>query len=282
MLALQPPICAQSRPIALATLALLCGCAHVAERRPPVLTTPACETLSPYVSLPPCFEDRLLYYNGFGQADGKAEINRLGSGPRARLAIVANGFLGKGALTGKRGWLQLKSDAFSPHLPLTVSFWWALVEDHKIDGGFGLFHLSGGRGFVSHFSRGKGTWCALERPAGILQVHSIPGIRNVNGIYDRDLMAHVDLRGGVWHHTALVFRGASLVEVYTDGEKAWETRLVGRSFEAADKLHDLVIGTRGGAPMLIDEVLILRRALLPADIARYVRALRQMRAIGYP
>jgi len=230
--------------------------------------------------LPPSFEDRLLYYNGFEGAE--AEVRAEQVEPKGKLEVAPDGFLGKGALTGKRGWLQLKSEHFSPHRPLTVSFWWALVEDHKVDGGFGLMHLSGGRGFVSHFSRGKGDWCALPRPAGILQVWAIPGIRNVNGIYDRDLMAHVDLRGGVWHHTALVFRGASLVEVYTDGQKAWETRLRGRPFEATDKLHDLAIGTRGGAPMLIDEVVILRRALLPDDIARYVAALRQMHAIGYP
>ena len=260
-------------------VASVVGCGPVAERQPPVLTAPAYEPAVLAVGLPPAFEDRLLYYNGFEQTE--AEVRAEQVEPKGKMALAPDGFLSKGALAGKRGWLQLKSEAFSPHLPLTVSFWWALVEDHKIDGGFGLFHLGGGRGFVSHFSRGKGSWCALPRPAGILQVYNIPGIRNVNGIYARDLMAHVDLRGGVWHHTALVFRGASLVEVYTDGEKAWETRLRGRSFEATDGLHDLVIGTRGGAAMVIDEVVILRRALTPDDIARYVTALRQMRAVGY-
>ncbi|MBL7222896.1 MAG: hypothetical protein ISS72_03490 [Candidatus Brocadiae bacterium] len=257
------------------------ACAPAAAPHPPLRTTPAYQPSLPSLALPPSFEDRLLYYNSFDGEDGKPQARSDSVEPRGELTIAADGFRGKGARTGKQGWLQLKSADFSPHLPLTVSFWWALVEDHKIDGGFGLIHLGGGRGMVSHFSRGKGGWCALERPAGILQVYYIPGIKNVNGIYDRDLMAHVDLRGGAWHHTAMVFRGASLVEVYTDGEKAWETRLVGRSFAASDKLHDLVIGTRGGAPMLLDEVVILRRALTPGDLRRYVRALRQMRAVGY-
>ena len=265
----------------LLAVALLAGCAPAATR-PALRTTPAREPAIPSVALPPSFEDRLLYYNSFDGAGGKPQACSDSVEPRGTLTIAANGFRGKGALTGKQGWLQLQSADFSPHLPLTVSFWWALMDDHRVEGSFGLVHLGGGRGMVSHFSRGKGEWCALERPAGILQVYYIPGVKNVNGIYDRDLMGHVDLRGGVWHHTALVFRGASLVEVYTDGEKAWETRLVGRSFEASDKLHDLVLGTRGGAPMLIDEIIVLRRALTPDDIRRYVRALRQMRAVRYP
>ncbi len=266
-----------------ALVAALAGCMPAASRQPPVLTAPAYEPTVAAVGLPPAFEDRLLYYNSYDGNGAGGEVVGEGVEVRSRpIAVFGGGFRGTGAQADKQRVLQLHSEHFSPHRPLTVSFWWALAEDHKVDGGFGLVHLGGGRGFVSHFSRGKGTWCALERPAGILQVYYIPGIRNVNGIYDRDLMAHIDLRGGVWHHTALVFRGASLVEVYTDGEKAWETRLVGRSFEAADGLHDLVIGTRGGAPIVIDEVVVLRRALLPGDLARYVAALRQMRAIRYP
>jgi len=178
--------------------------------------------------------------------------------------------------------LQLHSAAFSPHRPLTVAFWWALQQDPQPDTCFGLFHLAGGRRYVSHFSRGKGTWCALKRPAAILQVYNFPAIRNVNGIYDRDLRAHVALRAGAWHHTAVVFSGASLIEVYTDGLRAWSVRLRGGRFAASDGLHDLAIGNRRGIPMALDEVVVLRRALTARELGTYVAALRQMRAVRYP
>jgi hypothetical protein len=174
----------------------------------------------------------------------------------------------------------LRSPEFSPHRPLTVSFWWALQEDAKIDSGFNLVHLQG-RGIVSHFSRGKGEWCALQRNAAILQVYYLPGIQNVNGIYDADWAAHIELKAGAWHHTALVIHGGSLVEVYTDGKLAWSVRIDGRPFNEEDKLNDLTIGTRGAPAMAIDEVIILRRALTAEEIATYVTAVRQMREAGY-
>jgi hypothetical protein len=243
-----------------------------------VSTEPACESLTPHVSLPPWFEDRLLYYNGFEQAD--AELRSEGVAQLVKLDSTQDGFRGRAALTGTGKELRLRSDAFSPHRPLTISFWWALQEDPKLETCFGLVHLAG-RGYISHFSRGKGTWCALQRPAAILQVYAIPGIKNVNGIYDSDLRAHVELKAGVWHHTALVVRGASLVEVYTDGRRAWAMRVRGRTFREDDGLRELSVGTRGGIPMAIDEVAVLRRALTPEEIARYVAALSQMRTVDY-
>jgi len=235
--------------------------------------------LSPWLGVPPALDDRLVYYNGFEGPD--AEINRakavgLGAPPPA-----AEGMRGRGALTGKAGPLELRSPAFSPHKPLTVMFWWALEEDARIDSIFGLVRL-GGRGFVSHFSRGKGQWCALRRNAAILQVYNFPGIQNVNGIYDTRWAEHVELRAGVWHHTALVVRGASLVQVYTDGRLAWSVRTAGRPFVEADGVNTLGVGTRGSPGLRIDEVLVLRRALAPPEIAEYCTILRAMRAVGYP
>jgi hypothetical protein len=234
------------------------------------------------VSLPPAFEDRLLYYHGFERADGAAEFCADGVTPSRPIPAIEKGFRGRAGLTGDGKAFELKSEHLSPHLPLTVSFWWALPKDHTLDGAFGLLHLGGGKGFVSHFTRGRGEWCALERPAAILQVYSIPGIRNVNGIYDRDWLARMDLRAWVWHHTALVFQGASLVEVYTDGEKAWQVRTRGRSFRADDGFRSLALGSRHGTPVAVDEVIVLRRALTAGEIADYVSALRQMRAVAYP
>lgn len=272
-----------TRSAALLSLAVLLsagGCLRAAER-PALLTTPPYESLSPYLSLPPWLEDRLLYYNGFGRADGQAEIRRA-EVTRVGTLAAAEGFRGRGAMTGTGRLLQVRSPAFSPHRPLSVCFWWAMREDPKPENCFGLFHLGGGRGIVSHFSRGRGQWCALKRPAAILQVYYFPGIRNINGIYDRDLLAHLDLRAGVWHHTAVVFRGASLVEVYTDGRQAWQARVRGRSFHEQDGLREITVGTRGTPSMAIDEVIILRRALTPDEIHAYVAAIRQMRDVRYP
>ena len=273
------------RPQALGLSSLLCllGACRAAQvtAPPPLRTDPPYTGLSPCVAIPPFLEDRLLYHNGFQNSDGSPETNAANATQVGKVAPCASGIRGKGAITDKAGALILRSPEFSPHQPLTVSFWWALQEDAKIDSGFNLVHLQG-RGIVSHFSRGKGEWCALQRNVAILQVYYFPGIQNVNGIYDADWAAHLSLKAGVWHHTALVFQGASLVEVYTDGRLAWKVRIDGRPFNEQDKLNEITIGTRGVPAVAIDEVIILRRALTPDDIQAYYTAIRQMREVGYP
>jgi len=263
--------------------ALLLGCrgAHLASALPPLCTEPAYTSLSPYLSLPPFLEDRLLYCNGFENPDGAPEINAANATQVGKLAPSPSGVRGKGAVTDKTGALVLRSPEFSPHRPLTVSFWWALREDAKIDSGFNLIHLQG-RGIVSHFSRGKGDWCALQRNVAILQVYYFPGIQNINGIYDGDFAAHCELKAGLWHHSALVIQGASLVQVYTDGRLAWKARIDGRPFSEDDKIAEVTLGTRGAPGLAIDEVLILRRALTPDELQTYYTAIRQMREVRYP
>ena len=248
---------------------------------PPLRTAPAFTDLVPSVSLPPSFQDRLIYYQSFDSPDGAPEVNQTGAVPNA-LELQPAGMRGRCALGAQDTGLHLNSEAFSPHRPFTASFWWALSEDAKIDGIFGLFHLAGARGFISHFSRGQGEWCALQRPAGILQVYYLDGIANVNGIYEGNLLGKLDLRAGVWHHTAIVIRGASLTEVYTDGAKVFETRNNGRDFAPEDSLHDLRIGSFWGTRAFIDEAMVLQRALSAEEIADYVTAIRQMAAVGYP
>ena len=149
------------------------------------------------------------------------------------------------------------------------------------DSGFGLFHLTNGQGFISHFAR-SGPWCALDRPAGVLQVYYLPGIKNMNGIYDRDFMAHGELKSGVWHHTALVFTAGSLVTLYLDGARVFQIRTTGRSFHESDLLHELILGNSGELPVALDEVVILNRPLLDEEIATYVKAIRQMNQVDYP
>ncbi|HPD15060.1 MAG TPA: hypothetical protein PLE19_08920 [Planctomycetota bacterium] len=246
----------------------------------PVAVGPARE-LSRFLGVPPALEDRLLYYHGFEQFGGQPEANKADLVQVGNVNSVPDGMRGRGAMTGNGSVLQLRSPELSPHRPLTVMLWWALAEDARPETGFGLVHLQG-RGIISHFAAGKGPWCALQRTAAVLQVYYFPGIQNVNGIYDADWAAHIELRAGAWHHTALVIQGASLVEVYTDGRLAWKTRNDGRPFHEDDKVGEVTFGTRGAPGLLIDEVFVLRRALTAAEIADYVAAIRQMREAGYP
>lgn len=269
--------------LALSPLSVLCVlCASAVSEDGRLVTTPSYTTLSPHLAVPPFLEERLAYYNSFNSAEGKPEVNSVDAQRGTKITPSEVGVLGRGALTGKSGEIHLRSPAFSPHHPLSVLFWWALQEDARIDGAFRLFHLTNGRGFVSHFSRGKGEWCALERPAGVLQVYHFNGIRDVNGIYDYDLLKRLDLKAGVWHHTALTFSGGSVVNLYTDGAPTFKIHLKGRAFTEADAIHELLIGSRHGTPTCVDEVLILQRLLTADDIASYVEAVRQMRQARYP
>jgi len=239
------------------------------------------ESNAVYLSLPPDWEDRIIYYQSFERRDGTADIDAAGLETMEMMETGHNGIRGRCAMPGSVKSILLSSAAFSPHRPLTVSFWWSLQEDATKDSGFGLFQLTNGRGFISHFAR-SGPWCALDRPAGVLQVYYLPGIKNVNGIYDRDFMAHAELKSGVWHHTALVFAAGSLVSLYLDGERVSQVRVTGRSFHDSDLLHEMILGSSGGLPVALDEVVILDRPLLDEDIATYVKAIRQMNQIDYP
>ena len=122
----------------------------------------------------------------------------------------------------------------------------------------------------------------MQRPAGVLQVYHLPCIANVNGIYDYDLLAHLDLRAGIWHHTALTFSGGCVVSVYTDGRPTYTVHLRGRGFVEGDSLHDLTVGNSSGTPMWIAEVLILQRVLTADEIAEYARVLTSMRQVSHP
>lgn len=226
--------------------------------------------------VPPSWESRLTYYNSFDSPDGSAEVNVAGLTEKAKPATGPGGIVGRCARSEGRQGLALSGAALSPHRPLAVSFWWALLEEAKLDSGFSLLHLSGSKGFVSHFAR-SGPWCGLERPAAVLQVYYLPGIANVNGIYDWDLLGHLNLQPGVWHHTALVFSAASLVELYTDGRKVWEVRLTGRNFAESDGLSELVLGgLHGGLRVALDEVMILDRPLTAAEIGDYCAVMGQL------
>ncbi|MBN1419807.1 MAG: hypothetical protein JXP34_13590, partial [Planctomycetes bacterium] len=143
-------------------------------------------------------------------------------------------------------------------------------------GAFDLIYLRGARGFIAHFARGGAEgWCGLTDTAGVVQIYDLPGIADVNGIYDRRFRQHVDLRQGIWHHAALVVSAGTLVSAYIDGRLVFECRAQGRSFRPEDGFRTLSVGGR----ILLDEVLILRRPLAGEEIADYVSGLRRMRGL---
>lgn len=236
---------------------------------------------APVVHGPRWFERCAAYYSAFGGELDAPEVNRAEAvlvpqgTDEVRPVVTADaGFIGQGLhIRNGQAPFVLRSAAFSPHRPVTLSFWWALPYDLAVDGGYSLFSLTG-RGYIALFSRGKGEWCALERPAGVFQVYYFEDIRNINGIYDFDLLGHTDLRAGVWHHTAVVFRRASTIQVYTDGALSCEYTVMGGVFREA---HELVTLTLGG-PLYLDELAVLDRSIDPSMVADYVRGLRQLGA----
>lgn len=224
------------------------------------------------VFCPPAWSADLIYAHSF-DADAP-ELNSAGLKATGKIILAPNGLRGSCGQVEQRKDLLLSAatDALSPHRPLTVMFWWSLPEDLPQQGGFNIIQLSGKRGYIGHFARG-GPWCALDDTAGVLQVWSIPGIRDENAIYDRKLRQSIALTKREWHHTALVINGGSLISVHTDGQPVFETRTQGRSITADDGFNQLRLG--GG--VLLDELLILRTPLPPDTIAEYVTAMRQIR-----
>lgn len=222
---------------------------------------------------PPWFSESLVYYNDFEAEGFEPLVCAEGLETTAPTGEPQLGMLGSGALTGGEGGpFVLRGPGLSPHRPLTVSLWWALPEDLPIDGGFGLMDLTG-QGYVGLFCRGKGEWCGLQRPAGVFQIYYFDGIQDLNGIYDFDLASSLDLTAGAWHHTAVVFRRASAVSIYTDGELTYEAMTVGRPFREEDGLTQLVIPGRA----IIDEVAVLNRAIDGPLLVDYVRGIRRLR-----
>ncbi|MBI2297703.1 MAG: hypothetical protein HYU66_01905 [Armatimonadetes bacterium] len=231
--------------------------------------------------VPPAWEPGLVYYQSFDAEQGLPEVNTGGLQAQMALGLCAGGFRGRcggpeGAGDPNQKALRLvaKDDTLSPHHPLSVLLWWRLPADLPVNGGFDILYVNARQGFVSTFARG-GPWCGLAATAGVVQVYYLPGISNVNGIYASPLRAGLDLRGGVWHHSAMVISAGSLVEVYTDGAKVFETRIQGRPFAAEDEFRTL---TLGGWGLSIDEAMVLRRPLDAESLADYVRGMWQMRA----
>ena len=169
---------------------------------------------SEHFSLPASWDEHVVFYHSFSHSAEQAEIPLPGShvlsgqhGERVA-GLTGYGFRhtdGKAALT-------LQPMQWSLAKPITVSMWWRLAEPMKPETGFHLVTL-GANGYISNFVRGKGEWCALQKPTFVIQSYNFPGISNVNGIGYGD--GWVSER--VWHHVALAVVGGLRVSVYWDG-----------------------------------------------------------------
>jgi len=156
------------------------------------------------VLVPESIKGNVVYYNDFEKNDGKAKINQWNLKENIKQSNINEGIFGKGYLSTSK-WkdgIILEGKALSPHKPITISLWWALKENHKEGASFGIFCFHG-KGMISCFVRGGGgdPWCALKKPAGILQVYYFGnGMENINGIYHFDIMSVLDLKSKKWHN----------------------------------------------------------------------------------
>lgn len=232
--------------------------------------------------LPEGWEKLVIYYNDFEGENGKAELNPLEIKENFNPSALAQGLLGKGYLCQGipmfgGGGFSLQSPTLSPYKALTISIWWALKEEHKVGQGFVIFSLSG-KGFISNFVRGGGgdTWCGLSKPAGVFQVYYFPGIQNINGIYDLDIMRSLDLRGGIWHNTVATFSCGREITLYQDGKLVGKWVLT-RCLRDEDSIATLSFAS--GEPILIDELLILRGVMEKEEVERYYKMVKGLREI---
>ena len=231
------------------------------------------------IPIPDSLQDRVIYYNGFGAANGKAEINKIAAKERLNIShLTKRGILGKGYLSSA-GWKDgvfISSKDISPAKALSISVWWALEKDFEPGKVFQVFTLGGkGKNYISSFVRGGGEdkWCALKKPAGIFQVYNFPGIKNINGIYKRDIMKFLNLKAGVWHNTTVTFSTGQDIILYQDGNKVAEYILQGRPLLKKDEIKKVSFGW-SNYPMFLDEISICDRVLRPGEIAEYVNMVK--------
>ena len=230
-------------------------------------------------NFPEYFKDSIIYYNNF-----ETKINPFNIKEKLKKEhIVENGFSGKSYLSEAR-WRDgviLISDKLSPHNSLSISVWWALKEKHKEGSSFEILSLKG-KGYISVFTRGGGkdTWCALKKPAGVLQVYNFPGIRNINGIYKVDIGSVLNLGKNQWNNTIITFTAGKNIKLYHNGNLFAEYNLSGRSFKKEDKINSLSFGYGGMEKIYLDEILILKRVLNEEEIKEYYNMIEGLKETG--
>ncbi len=233
-----------------------------------------------YSYLPPAWDGHVVFYHSFSQGIEQAEIpwpgGRVVNGqPGERVAgLTGDGFQttdGKAALT-------LQQLQWPLARPITVSMWWRLDEPMKLDTGFHLLTL-GANGYISNFVRGKGTWCGLQEPTFVIQTYNFPGISNVNGIGYGDGW----VTEKVWHHVALTVSEGSRVTVFWDGRPRSEFAVKGRLFGDKDVVQSIQWGSHWlGCAMVLDELVVLDRALSAEHVGDYVNAVQKLVEVKFP
>jgi hypothetical protein len=237
-------------------------------------------TVERYLYLPPSWSEHVVFYHSFSRGTEEPEIPlhgvRVVNGqPGDRVAgLTGAGFRpadGKPALTVQQMHWPLTK-------PITVSMWWRLDEPMQPETGFHLITLAA-NGYVSNFVRGKGTWCALQKPTFVIQSYNFPGISNVNGIGYGDAW----VTEKVWHHVAITISEGSRITVYWDGRPRSEFAVKGRLFGVEDVVQSIRWGPHQfGHAMTIDELIALDRALGAEQVADYVTAVRKLVAVEFP
>jgi hypothetical protein len=244
-------------------------------------SAPAGDSRDEYLYLPPALAGSVVFYHSFSQGPDKPEVNLLsGSVLQARGGRLAEALTGSGwSPTERTAGLSLTKLDWPLTKPITVGLWFRLDEPMKAETGFHLVGLHAARGYISNFAAGKGPWCALKEPTFVVQLYNFPGISNVNGIYSGTAW----LAEKQWHHAALTVSEGSRVRVYWDGRIRSEFTAVGRLLGPQDVVRTVELGPRGqGHPMTIDELMILDRALSPAEVAAYVEAVTKLAEVRFP
>ena len=233
--------------------------------------------------LPPRIADRVVFYHSFAKGPKTPDLNLIG----AKLTLAENdsvpGLAGAGYVAGsgmtaqKKGAFVLQSPALSVHKPLTVMFWWRLDESMKEETGFGVLALRG-KGWISTFVAGKGSWCALKEPTYVFQCYNFPGMENCNDVWG----GRAWFEPNVWHHTAASVSGAADICIYWDGQLRTRHAPKGRLFKEGE-INSVELGTSGkGLAMTLDEVVVLDRALGADEIQTYMTAVKALAQVKFP
>lgn len=233
-----------------------------------------------YLYIPPSWGEHVVFYDSFSRETEKPEIPL----PRGRVVNGQHGdrvagLTGSGFRpTGGKAALTVQQMHWPLAKPITVSMWWRLDEPMQPETGFHLITLAA-NGYVSNFVRGKGPWCALQKPTFVIQSYNFPGISNVNGIGYGDAW----VTEKVWHHVAITISEGSRVNVYWDGRPRSEFAVKGRLFGPNDAVRSIQWGSHWLAhTMTIDELIILDQALGAQQVAEYVTAVQKLAEVEFP
>ena len=227
--------------------------------------------------VPPNLVERVVYYHSFQNGADRPEVNLLGARTQAPPTTPEDGIAGKachfGDAAAGKGGIRLTGVLLPLHRPLTLSMWWKLRGPMKPETAFNLVALHG-KGFISNFARGQGPWCALKEPTFVMQVYNWPGVSNYNGIWHGSAW----LDANQWHHVAMVISKGADVAVYWDGKRRCDYAIVGRAFAP----QDVVTSIEFGPEWLIDELMILEKAMSAEEISDYITAVRWLGTMGVP